>query len=120
MKKYFLIIAVLLTYHSYSQSVFGYWYGNTKVKAGYSTNNYLVELILQPEKGYVKGILNYFFKNTYRSIQVKGNYNAATRELNLYNIPIPYHASVTDFEVFCTMNLRATLRAAQAGSNLVG
>jgi len=120
MKKYILIIAVILTHHAYSQSVFGYWYGNTNVKAGYSTNNYLVELILQPEKGYVKGILNYFFKNTYQSIQVKGNYNASTRELNLYNIPIPYHASLTGMEVYCTMNLRATLRVAKGGSDLIG
>ena len=80
----------------------------------------MIELILQPEKGYVKGILNYYFKNTYRSLQVKGNYNELTRQLSLYDIPIPYHGSVTDFEVYCTMNMQATLRAALAGSDLIG
>jgi hypothetical protein len=58
------------------QSVFGYWYGYANVKTNNATNNYLVELILQPEKGFVKGILNYYFKDSYRSLQVKGNYNA--------------------------------------------
>ena len=120
MKKYIFIIAVILTHHSYSQSVFGYWYGKANVQIKSSTNNYLIELVLQPEKGFVKGVLNYYFKNTYRSLQVKGNYNAATRELSLYNIDLPYHGSVTDFEVYCTMNLRATLRVAQAGSDLIG
>lgn len=75
------------------QSVFGYWYGYANVKTNTAANNYLVEMVLQPEKNYVKGILNYYFKNTYRSIQVKGNYNAATRQLSLYDIPVVYHGS---------------------------
>lgn len=90
------------------------------MKVSGSANNYLIELILQPEKNYVKGILNYYFKNTYRSLQVKGNYYAPDRQLSLYDIPVPYHASVQNFEVDCMMNLRATLRVAQAGSSLQG
>ncbi|HWC53360.1 MAG TPA: hypothetical protein VG676_07240 [Chitinophagaceae bacterium] len=109
-----------VTVSSYSQSVFGYWYGFANVKTSASANNYLIELILNPEKGYVKGILNYYFKNTYRSIQVKGNYSPASRQLSLYEIPIPYHGSLEGMEVFCIMNLEATLRVAKAGSNLVG
>src|ERR1043165_7559244 len=120
MKKYFVIILLFLSSHSREQSVFGYWYGNANAKANYSTNNYLVELVLQPGKGYVKGILNYYFKNTYRSLQVKGNYDAATRQLSLYEIPLPYHGSATDFEVYCTMNMQAPLRVAQIGSDLIG
>ncbi len=77
-------------------------------------------MILQPEKGYVKGVLNYYFKNTYRSLQIKGNYNAVTRELNLYNIPMTYHGSLTDKEVDCMMNLRGVLKVARAGSNIIG
>ena len=100
--------------------MFGYWYGDATVKIKNSANNYLVELILQPEKNYVKGVLNYYFKDTYRSLQVKGNYNAATRQLVLYDIPVVYHASISSFEVDCMMNFQATLRVAQAGSDLVG
>jgi len=103
-----------------SQSVFGYWYGYANVKGQGSTNNYLVELVLQPEKGYVQGVFNYFFKNTYRSFQVKGNYTPATRQLSLYNIPLTYHGSVTAFEIDCIMNMQATLRVSQAESRLIG
>jgi len=120
MKKTLLFLSLLITLHSQSQSVFGYWYGNANVKTNSSANNYLVELVLLPEKGYVKAVLNYYFKSSYRSIQVKGNYDAATRQLSLYNIPIPYYGSGAAFEVDCIMNMRGTLRAAKAGSNLVG
>jgi len=120
MKKLLLILSILISNLVQSQSVFGYWYGNANVKTKSSANNYLVELILQPEKGYVKGILNYYFKNTYRSLQVKGNYNAATRQLSLYDIPVIYHGSLTEFEVDCIMTMQGTLRVAQAGSNLAG
>ena len=120
MKKSLLIVPLFVTFYSYSQSVFGYWYGYANVKTNNSANNYMVELVLNPEKGYVSGILNYYFKNTYRSVKVKGNYDAASRQLSLYEISVPYYASVGDLEVFCVMNMQATLRVAQAGSNLIG
>ena len=120
MKKVFFAFLLVLSMQSYSQSVFGYWYGNANVKTSSSANNYLVELVLLPEKGYVKGILNYYFKDSYRSLQVKGNYNAATRQLSLYDIPVVYHGSLAAFEVDCIMSMQATLRVAQAGSELVG
>ncbi|MES1218647.1 MAG: hypothetical protein ABUT20_24295 [Bacteroidota bacterium] len=120
MKKLFILILLQSSILCHSQSVFGYWYGNANVKTNNSANNYLVELVLQPEKGYVKGLLNYYFKNTYRSLQVKGNYDPVTRKLNLYDIPVTYHGSLSNFEVDCIMNMQGTLRVAKAGSNLVG
>ncbi len=120
MKKFLLFLALSFSIVSHSQTVFGYWYGKANVKSNSSSNNYLVELVLQPEKGYVKGILNYYFKNTYRSIQVKGNYNSATRQLSLYDIPVTYHGSTGNMEVDCNMNLQATLKVSRAGSNLTG
>ncbi len=120
MKKGLLIVFLLVSLSARSQSVFGYWYGNANVKSNSSANNYLVELILQPEKGYVSGILNYFFKDTYRSLKVKGNYNPATRQLSIYDVPLVYHASLSRFEVDCMMTLQATLRVSQTGSFLTG
>lgn len=120
MKKIILLSAIFLSLHGYGQSVFGYWYGFANVQVKSSASNYMIEMILQPEKGYVKGVLNYYFKNSYRSVQVKGNYNASTRELNLYNIPVIYFGSNRNMEIDCIMNLRASLRAAKAGSNLIG
>jgi hypothetical protein len=120
MKKISLLLLLFAALHSHSQSVLGYWYGNANVKVKSSSNNYLVELVLQQEKGYVKGMLNYFFKNTYRSVQVKGNYNIATRQLSLYDIPVTYYGSLASLEVDCMMNMQGILRVAKAGSNLVG
>jgi hypothetical protein len=120
MKKLFALILIVATLHAHSQSVFGYWYGNANVKTKNSANNYLVELVLQPEKGYVKGILNYYFRNTYRSMQVKGNYNAATRRLSLYDIPVIYHGSFSNLEVDCVMNMQGILRVAKKESTLSG
>lgn len=120
MKKLILLATVFIALNSYSQTVFGYWYGKANVKTKSSASNYLVELVLQPEKGYVKGVLNYYFKNTFRSLQVKGNYDAKKRQLSLYNIPVTYYGSLASMEVDCIMNLFATLRVAKVGSNLVG
>jgi hypothetical protein len=120
MKKIPIILLLLISLHSHSQTVFGYWYGFANVKTNNSANNYLVELVLQPEKNYVKGLLNYYFKNTYRSVQVTGTYNAAKRQLSLYDIPITYYGSIAKFEVDCMMTFHATLTAAKGGSNLKG
>ena len=122
MKKALLPILLLICFLSnvHSQSVFGYWYGNANVKLRNSSNNYLVELVLQQEKGYVKGMLNYYFKNIYRSIEVKGNYSPATRQLSLYDIPVTYHGSITNYEVDCMMNFLGTLMVAKAGSRISG
>ena len=120
MRRLLFCFGLLISLYANSQSVFGYWYGYANVKTKSSANNYLVEMVLQPENGYVKGILNYYFKNTYRSVQVKGNFNAATRQLSLYNIPIVYHGSFSAFEVDCNMNMLATLRVSKEGSYLAG
>jgi hypothetical protein len=120
MKKSLVLILLLVSLHSHSQSVFGYWYGNANVKTNSSANNYMVELILQPDKNYVSGILNYYFKNTYRSLQVKGNYDPVTRRLSLYNVPVLYYGAPSALEVDCIMTLQATLRVAQAGADLAG
>ena len=120
MKKIFFLFLLFVSIHSCSQTVFGYWYGYANVKTTGSVSNYLVELILQPDKNHVTGVLNYYFKNTYRGIPVIGNYDAASRQLSLYDVPVTYYGSINNFEVDCIMNMRATLRVAQAGSTLQG
>jgi hypothetical protein len=121
MKKLFLFAFILVALNAHSQTVFGYWYGKASVRTNSSASNYLVELVLQPEKsGNVKGVLNYYFKNTFRSLQVKGSYDPKKRLLRLNNIPVTYYGSLSTMEVDCIMNLIATLRVSRVGSNLVG
>ena len=120
MKKALVLLTVFIAFTSYSQTVSGYWYGSANVRVNQSTNNYLVELILHQDRTAVKGIINYYFKESFRSVKVTGNYNSMTRQLNLFNIPLTYHNSPTGMEVDCAMDMSATLRVAQAGSNLLG
>ena len=120
MKKTFLLVLVLISLNTFSQSVSGYWYGSAFVKSSSSTNNYLVELILHQNKTQVKGIINYYFKRTFRSIKVNGNYNTLTRELSLFNVPLTYHGSLDDMEVDCIMDFLATLRVSKVSSNIIG
>jgi hypothetical protein len=120
MKKTLIIVAILCSVKCFAQTVNGYWYGFANVKVPNATNNYLIELILHQDRNSVKGIINYYFKQSYRSIKVNGNFNTMTRQLNLYNIPLTYSNSPTGFEVDCMMDFGATLRVAQIGSNLIG
>lgn len=121
MKKPLLIICLLFTLQLFSQSPAGYWYGAANVKLRNTTySNYLVELILEQDKNNVKGVLNYFFKNTYRSIPIRGTYNASTRLVYISNIPVSYYGSYYNRDVDCAMNLAATLRISQVNSVLKG
>jgi len=104
----------------FSQSPTGYWYGAANVKLRNNSSNYLVELILHQDKNNVKGVLNYFFKNTYRSIPVRGTYNSNTRLVYISNIPVSYYGSHQGMDVDCAMNLSATLRVSQLNSVLKG
>jgi len=120
MKKASLLLILFLSLQTFSQSVSGYWYGAANVKSNNSTNNYLVELILRQDRTQVKGVVNYYFKKTFRSLKINGNYNSLTRQLTLFNIPLTYHGSIEDLEVDCMMDFAATLRVAKVSSNLVG
>ncbi len=120
MKRAFLLLFVLISLQTFSQKVSGYWYGTANVKSNSVTNNYLVELILRQNKTQVQGILNYYFKRTFRSLKINGSYNPQTRQLMFSNIPLTYHGSLEDLEVDCIMNFVATLRVAKAGSNIIG
>jgi hypothetical protein len=120
MKRLIFILVLFGSINLYAQDVVGYWYGNANVKNGSSSNNYLVELILKQDKSNVQGVVNYYFRNTFRSFKLNGHFNSATRQLNVYNIPVTYFASTGVMEVDCAMDLNATLRVAKTGSNLNG
>ena len=119
MKKIFFGFLLVLTVSAKGQDVVGYWYGTATAESG-AGNNYLVELILKQNNTAVQAIMNYYFRNTFRSIKLNGNYNSKTRELLLYNVPVPYVGSNANMEVDCIMDFRALHRVAKAGSNLNG
>lgn len=121
MKKILFLLLTVTALNANSQDVAGYWYGTANVPNAPSANNYLVELILkQNSNSAVQAIMNYYFRNTYRSIQLKGIYDATTRELSFFKIAVPYFASTDEIQVDCPMDFVALHRVAIAGSNLTG
>lgn len=100
--------------------VIGFWYGTANVRNGGSTNNYAMEVVIEQNGSTVAGVLNYYFRNSFRSIPLKGTYNAATRQLRIPNVPLTYHGSTASFEVDCMMDLVGTLRVSREGANLDG
>jgi len=121
MKKTLIALLIITGLHvNAQQDVAGYWYGVATVGKGASTNNYLVELILKQEGNNVQAVMNYYFRNTFRSIKTSGNYFSANRQLSLYNIPLTYFGSNSRMEVDCPMDFVALLRTARIGSNLIG
>jgi hypothetical protein len=120
MKKIVFLLLLLISLGAGAQDVGGYWYGSAYVANASSTNNYLVELILKQNKTAVQAVINYYFKNTFRSIQLDGRYDSKTRELMIFNIPLPYFGSKGEIQVDCPMDFIATHRVALAGSNLTG
>jgi len=120
MKKILFLLLLSVTLKAQAQDVAGYWYGTANIVNSNSSNNYLVELILKQNNSSVQAIMNYYFRNSFRSIQLNGNYNATTRVLSLFNIPIPYFGSTDQMTVDCQMDFVATHRIARAGSNLTG
>jgi hypothetical protein len=120
MKKILLLVAVVTTVTVSAQNVVGYWYGTANVAGKTATNNYMIELILTQKQSAVQAIMNCYFKNTFRSIKLNGNYNNIKRELTLLDIPMPYFASTERVQVDCKMEFTALHRAAKAGSNLTG
>lgn len=119
MKKIFFIVLIALGLSAHSQTIAGYWYGTATVENG-GGNNYLVELILKQNSTSVQAVMNYYFRNTFRSMKLNGNYNSMTRELSLFNVPVPYVGSNNNMQVDCITDFRATHRMSKAGSNLNG
>ncbi len=120
MKRSIIILFFILSSIANAQDVVGFWYGNANVENGSSANNYLVELILKQNKTNVEGIINYYFKNTFRSFKLNGHFNSSNRVLNIYSVPVTYFASSNTMEVDCVMDFTAILRVAKTGSTLNG
>ncbi|MBA2746879.1 MAG: hypothetical protein H0U44_11700, partial [Flavisolibacter sp.] len=119
MKKIFATFLICISLSAGAQNVIGYWYGTANAEFG-TSNNYLVELILKQNQTSVQGIMNCYFKNTFRSYKINGSYNSMTRELLLVNLPIPYSGASNNPEIDCMMDFKGKHMVAVAGSSLTG
>ena len=79
-----------------------------------------MEVLMKQSGTSVQAILNYYFRNTFRSFKINGNYNSFTRQVALFNIPVTYYGSPINMEVDCPMDLMGQLRVSKVGSFLKG
>jgi hypothetical protein len=123
MAKYFwtVFIGSILSYTSWAQNVTGQWYGVGKVELSGSSNSYLSELVLIQKGKSVTGELNYYFRDSLFKNKISGNFDAASRtlELNTTNL-IYYKTSNTLTGVDCPMSGQFILRIAKTESVLSG
>jgi hypothetical protein len=114
------LLFLLLSQASSAQDLNGYWYGSGNVENGGSSNNYMFELLLEHNSTAVKGIVNYYFKNAFRSFRINGNYNSMSRTLTLYNLPVTYFGSPVNMEVDCPMDLVGLVRVSRVSADIKG
>ena len=114
------LIVVLSVLGSQAQNIKGSWFGSADVLLGGSHNNYLVELDLKQENNEIKGIISYYFKETFQSFYVKGTYNPHTREILIKDLPITYFRASGANGVECVMDLRAVVTASRVSTNIKG
>jgi len=122
-KQHRFILAILLFFQvcGKTQSIAGYWYGSASIMGTQGNqHNYLIELILTDRAGQAQGVLNYYFKNLYRSIPINGIFDRSTQQFTLKHVPFIYFGSVDQLDVDCFMDAQLNLVMARAGSTLSG
>jgi hypothetical protein len=120
MKHLLTLLLIISALAGRGQDANGYWYGSGNVENGGSSNNYMMELLVEQKGTSAKAVLNYFFKNTYRSFRLNGNFNSMTRTLTLFNVPVTYFGSPLNMEVDCPMDFVGQLRVSRVGADLRG
>ncbi|TCZ74149.1 hypothetical protein [Flaviaesturariibacter aridisoli] len=114
------LLFLLLCGSATAQDLNGYWYGSGNVANGGSSNNYMFELLLEQKGTTVKAIVNYYFKNAFRSFKLNGNYNSLSRTVTLFNLPVTYYNSPVNLEVDCPMDFVGQVRISRVGANIKG
>ena len=115
-----LISCSFLPLGASAQSISGYWYGSANVTGSQaSQNNYLIELILTQTPTTTQGVLNYYFRNLYRSIPIEAQFDRTQQQLILKHVPFIYYGS-GQLDVDCFMDGQLKLVVARAGSTLTG
>jgi hypothetical protein len=105
---------------SFAQSISGNWYGKADVILQGNFNNYLMELNLRQDGSEVEGVISYYFRESYQSFYIRGEFNKSSRVMHLKNIPMSYFRSVDINPVECLMDMEATLTVARSSSSLRG
>ena len=116
-----LLIALLLTTHSFTQNVNGHWYGIGMVQITGQYNNYLSEMVLKQKGKNVSGVLNYYFKDSLVKVNLSGSFDEQTHNLRIKPFALMYYRSPTARNsIDCYMSGNFVLMASKTESVLVG
>ncbi|QES88180.1 hypothetical protein [Rhizosphaericola mali] len=75
-----------------ANTVSGRWYGIGNVVTDRNTNSYLCELIITEKKGgLVTGFFNYFFRDGYFSVRLKGSYKKDAQQFKFNPLIVLFH-----------------------------
>ena len=103
-----------------AQTVTGKWYGVGNANIEGTSNNYLIELILEQKGNLVTGEFNYYFKSGYFPNKISGNFDTRSRRLSIKTTPVTYYRSSAVNGVECSMNGDFVLLVSKAGASLKG
>jgi hypothetical protein len=110
MRSLFLLILLIVTKITLSQSLTGSWYGKADVVMEGLHNNYLTELVIKQKGNEIEGIFAYYFKNIHQSFYVHGTYNEKTKEVRIPDLPLIYfNTNSTVNSIECNTEFRGTL-----------
>ncbi|WP_430897891.1 MULTISPECIES: hypothetical protein [unclassified Paraflavitalea] len=116
----YLILLSLWACPISAQSLQGAWYGKAEVNSGNSISNYLVEMHLVQRGESVTGTLGYYFKDTYQSFFIRGEYDKTTRQIQLDEFPVLHYSSTSSAAGECAMRFVGTLMVSQVNSLIRG
>jgi hypothetical protein len=112
---------IIITTSTRAQSVTNNWYGVGTVYLPNSSNNYMVEVILNEKNSKVTGVFNYYFRDSLFSNKIEGTFYKATNRLTLGKQNIIFHRSNdTKIGVDCPMYGEFTLRNSRVETELKG
>lgn len=121
MTRVFLLVILFLSMKTLpAQQIKGSWYGRADVNAAGATSNYLTEFVLKQKGNDIEGIFGYYFKDSYQSFFIRGDYNPKTRTVNIPNIPLLFYGSATRTGIECPMHFVGKLMVSKVGSTLNG
>jgi hypothetical protein len=121
MKMLFTLCVAFTCIMVQAQEISGGWYGRADVMVEGNHSNYLAELNVRQQGNEIEGIMGYYFKNTYQSFFIRGQYNPRNRTVKIKDIPIMYYRSSASMPaVHCMMDFEAQLSISRAKSTLKG
>lgn len=94
MKK--ICLTSLTTFFSlltFAQNIGGQWFGTADVQITGDVNNYMTEVTFEENGKSITGHFNYYFRDTYQSVELSATYNQQSQSLVVKEFPMLHYAN---------------------------